>query len=1672
MSNDKLGRSLFRRSLLLTVLLWLGMGSFASPLMADWTFVRGDANGDALVDVSDPVYALNYLFDFGPVLCLDAVDANDDGLADVSDAVYLLEFLFNFGAPPPPPLDTCGIDPTDDAIGCDGPLPGCPGSLGPPSTPVLDAFNPFTADATITLSGDALGANRVIVTTPVGVVEYPVVDDRFDATAIPLLQNAVNNLYFVSVNASDEESSAIQVNVVQDSQAPQLSIQYPLPDSEFATPTIEVLGTVSDSLSGQLGISVTVNGIAASVDEGLGATGTFLAVDVPLMPSGPTILEITASDTLGNSATTTRTVFQVIPAPGIDTIQPFSGNAQSGPVLSLLPDPIEVVLTRGDGTPFENKLVNFQITRNDGWLNTTGDLTGTTSLAVFTDSQGIASVRWGLGMTAGQATNRVQVTSAGVSGSVIFCASGEGLGASQINMSIGNSQYVETGAPAPIALRAWVSDGINPVAGEPVQWTVLDGGGQIQGQSSIVLDTMGTGHTAVTYTMGTSPGTNLIEASLVSDPSQRVRFMLVGIERDLAQPTRFSGVVINNAEQGIEGATCTLDFGVEEFVTTSGLNGEFSFPDLTETGPAHLIVNGSTAFSVGGATGRPIDTGSFPTVSYSVVIVPNAANTLPRPAELPPLDPANEVDFDGSDDVVLTIGGIEGFELHIPATTEVTLHDGTVITAGSGESVTLSLNRVNHDDIPMPIPDGAAPAFAWTFQPADAHFDPPVSVVYPNLSALPPLSIAYFISFNHTNNRFEIVCSGTVTEDGSSIVSDPGTGISVSGWGCNCPPYSVSGDCCGATPDQCYECVDGEIVAVADGASCDDGDECTEDDVCTGGTCEGELPADTCMPPTATYDQSAWTSMMGGSNFAALDRMEYDGGVCFDQAGKVWRYRAEVLNTFGRIVLTMAGSTTPNPAAGGNVGDCPPAAGQFCWCDIVADLADYKGPMGGRGMFHSIEASTVHEEYHRDVDFPNIFQPLWTQAVADMYALTADCSLSEADAETALKAQADVIFCAMVAQYTMDVTTFVAAHNSPPYDDGAYCVGQAVLDGISADVTAYATAEGFAACAPFTGPPPLFGPPTGPRPVSLELTSTLTVLAVGQGAQLTAIVTFDDDSTADVTLSPDVTYGSYGRQAMVDSSGQITALSPGLTMIQVLYCDVTDCLPLPGVVEIRVIDPLDQDGDFLPDAYEDAVGLDPADPSDAQADFDGDDLTCLQEYLEGTNPFVFDTDGDGIGDGDEVATGDDPRKGLDIPANAQVTVNGQTVPVDENGNFRIFNVLAPDQFGPGGPGTAPDFTSDEWFRVTGTGQVDGNQVFISSDKFRIEQGDNVNVNNLVVSRNPIPIPETIQLVVPGGGMEFDVGSFIQLQTLGTLPNGDFIDVTGGSFTTYRSSNPNRMKVNDNGLVEIVDAGTVFLSASNDGATSALRLIGVTPDPTATVIGYTELSVGNPLEGVEITIDGAPGLSTMSGPDGFFQLNDVPADGSIMALQATITIAGQLLGATVVLSDIEADQIVDAGVVNLTGGPAYAAQSVSGLAEVNLGVVLDTDITLRGWSFGLCHDPALVEPTEALTTPFLDSLGGGAGPGFNQIAVVPGLGVTQAVVIDFLGVTTLPPGVGYYLLSIDYDLLGPVGSITDVCFCSTIPGGAAGPVSTVVTDLGGLSQATDGYCGEITITDQP
>ena len=82
-------------------------------------FVRGDANADGLVQISDAIRVFDNLFSGGDVLdCVRAGDVNGDESLNITDGIVLLRYLFQSGPPPAAPFPDCGAAPSSTALEC------------------------------------------------------------------------------------------------------------------------------------------------------------------------------------------------------------------------------------------------------------------------------------------------------------------------------------------------------------------------------------------------------------------------------------------------------------------------------------------------------------------------------------------------------------------------------------------------------------------------------------------------------------------------------------------------------------------------------------------------------------------------------------------------------------------------------------------------------------------------------------------------------------------------------------------------------------------------------------------------------------------------------------------------------------------------------------------------------------------------------------------------------------------------------------------------------------------------------------------------------------------------------------------------------------------------------------------------------------------------------------------------------------------------------------------------------------------------------------------------------------------------------------------------------------------------------------------------------------------
>ncbi len=100
-------------------------------LIGEGAFLRGDCNGSGVLDISDAINTLSFIFlgTFTPQ-CRDGCDYDDNGELEITDAIASLSNLFLGGPPPPPPgKDNCGPDPTVDGLDCRQiPREGCVGA--------------------------------------------------------------------------------------------------------------------------------------------------------------------------------------------------------------------------------------------------------------------------------------------------------------------------------------------------------------------------------------------------------------------------------------------------------------------------------------------------------------------------------------------------------------------------------------------------------------------------------------------------------------------------------------------------------------------------------------------------------------------------------------------------------------------------------------------------------------------------------------------------------------------------------------------------------------------------------------------------------------------------------------------------------------------------------------------------------------------------------------------------------------------------------------------------------------------------------------------------------------------------------------------------------------------------------------------------------------------------------------------------------------------------------------------------------------------------------------------------------------------------------------------------------------------------------------------------------
>ena len=95
-----------------------GLTGSAAQELRPGNVLRGDGNSDGIVDLSDAVSTLLYLFAGDVPGCALAMDTDASGVLEITDAIVLLQFLFGGGPPPSTPYPQCDVAANRAALPC------------------------------------------------------------------------------------------------------------------------------------------------------------------------------------------------------------------------------------------------------------------------------------------------------------------------------------------------------------------------------------------------------------------------------------------------------------------------------------------------------------------------------------------------------------------------------------------------------------------------------------------------------------------------------------------------------------------------------------------------------------------------------------------------------------------------------------------------------------------------------------------------------------------------------------------------------------------------------------------------------------------------------------------------------------------------------------------------------------------------------------------------------------------------------------------------------------------------------------------------------------------------------------------------------------------------------------------------------------------------------------------------------------------------------------------------------------------------------------------------------------------------------------------------------------------------------------------------------------------
>ena len=375
------------------------------------------------------------------------------------------------------------------------------------------------------------------------------------------------------------------------------------------------------------------------------------------------------------------------------------------------------------------------------------------------------------------------------------------LGTNNFYASFGGQTLPATIVPANDGSFAWLFFK-QPMPGGARMRITVDGSSITAAQGGSALDATGAGTPGgvLTYgftTVSLAPlaGTSL--SGIVVDPGPD---LIPRSDDDLrAGPDGRLGTADDVFLLPIEGVKVFL-LGREDQVVRTGADGRFHF-DAVPGGDVKVVVDGNTA-------SHPPAGRYFPEMVIDAPMVVGVENHtmtngpevyLPRLAKsiLLTVSGANTNLIQATPDGAPNLSAFQRNQLSITvAPNSLIGANGQTLTSGQ-----IGISTVPAELVRDMLPPGVLQhTFDITIQaPGIATFATPAPMSFPNVFNAAPGTKLNFLSFDHTTGRLVIEGTATVSADGASVRTDPGTGVTHPGWHGLTPPGGPNDPPCDPT---------------------------------------------------------------------------------------------------------------------------------------------------------------------------------------------------------------------------------------------------------------------------------------------------------------------------------------------------------------------------------------------------------------------------------------------------------------------------------------------------------------------------------------------------------------------------------------------------------------------------------------------------------------------------------------------------------------------------------------------------------------------------------------------------------------------------------------------------------------------------------------------------------